>query len=140
MNQISKPGLLKFSTMESGGRQIPRYGPVLRITAGHQMLVTQPPLLNTLSEGNSPWLRTTILTQNKTESKKSRSTPGHAITTQAKRSSANNTELRRLQKARPVKFLWKKLMSLIMQTSLQICSHHHLLCHHDGPKLPRHKQ
>lgn len=108
MNQISKPGLLKFSTIESGGRQIPRYGPVLCMTAGHQMPVTQPLLLNTLSEENSPWLRTTILTQNDTESKKSRSIPGHAITTQAKRSSTNNTELRRLQKARPVKFAAEK--------------------------------
>lgn len=122
------------------GPAIPCYGPVLCTTAGHQIAVTQSLLLSMLREENSPWLRTTILTQNDTKSKKSRSIPSHALTTHAKRSGTNNTELRRLQKARPVTFAAEKTYVTYYVTSLKICNHHHLLCHHDGPKLPRHKQ
>lgn len=123
MNQVSKSGLLKFRTVGTWGRLILYYGDVLcmaarsaaSVTSAHQMPVVQPPFLNVLRDENSPWLRTTILTQNNTKPKKSKSIPQYAITARAKWSSINNTELRRPWKAHHVKFTAEK----------KLC---HLLC------------
>ena len=116
VNQVSKSGLLKFSTVGIWGRPILYYGDVLcmvacsaaSVTSTHQMPVVQTPFLSVLREENSPWLRMTILTQNNTKPKKSKSIPQYAITTHAKWSNINNTELWKALESIPRKVYCRK--------------------------------